>query len=124
MFNCVNIHALNRKYGPYADDKEAQEIADILNVNLAREKELDAPIKSDKWKNLSFDTHGNSHMGVSIFSSEIAAANCAIAAEVDADYYLNTFGQDTLWDCLDSTYLHSDHSHTIQIPWREDNAES
>lgn len=73
---------------------------------------LDCPVKSDKWKNLTFLKDGTPVLGKMIHPSETAA-------KLASDEFIASFEGDP--ECVSAKYnfKYKDYSHTIQIPWRD-----
>lgn len=66
---------------------------------------MDAPIESDKWRNLLFDKNGLSYRGIRIFKSEMVAK---IAADgLDKEKHTIT---------MDGIIPAEEYSHVIQMP--------
>lgn len=84
----------------------------IMDNLLKRLEEHDAPITSEKWKNLCFDKSGKSYLDSDTFSSEKKALDNIVEA-VNRFPYVVYSGFDLAWE-IDS----DDYSHTIQIPWK------
>ena len=77
--------------------------------------DYDAPIKSDKWKNLHFSKDGKSYIGHLIFSSEQGAENYSIVQISRA----KKLDLNRIWRTMNGSLHCKNWSHTIQIPWKE-----
>ena len=75
-----------------------------------KEIDYDAPIKSDKWKNLYFDKNGKSFRGIKNFICEKEALNYAKDCLSNNYYWLDT---------IDGKLEVKNARYAIQIPWKE-----
>lgn len=76
---------------------------------------MDAPIESEKWRNMPFDKNGNSYYGHIIYDSEFTAKSIADKIKTSTRDIYVVDGPKIHINGI--TYLdREDYSHTIQIP--------
>lgn len=74
---------------------------------------LDAPIESEKWRNLHFSKCGKTFFGTPTYKSAEEARSIIELAYSD---WKNGIGQYDGLGSADIKILYKDYSHTIQIP--------
>lgn len=80
---------------------------------------MDAPIKSDKWRNLCFVKDGSSYYGLCVHPTEEAAKKAIIDWEKECEQCVRNDPRPLHIELGDgSCYPFSEYSHSIQIPWK------